>query len=501
MIFDILNLDFYLKNFSSSYDVIKLLLFFIFFFPFASGIISKLTSFDRFRTVINLLFSFFTFLTSLALLLLHIAQSKHLLKQTLDNEVVVARLFNDVFIKFSFEPIGLYFAVLTSFLWFVTIIYSSGYLKALKIVNQKSFYGYFSFSMFAVMGISYSDNLISTFIFYELLTIFTFPLVSFYQTKETIRAGKIYLLYLLGTSFAFFLPAIIITYVATQTVNFEIGGIFPPEASPQLIILVLLLFVLGVGKNAIFPFHRWLPEAMVAPTPVSALLHAVAVVKSGAFILIKIFIYIFDASLFNLPWLNIITYLACFTIIFASIKACFSDNIKQVLAYSTIAQLSYILLALTLNNKVGNNAAILLLTSHAFAKISLFFISGIILIALNKKYISELEGVGKVLPITFFLFFINALSIIGLPFTGGMLAKYFLFLSIFNGVDYIVLATVIISTVLATYYLMRIFVAAFSNKNDDEVKNKNIILPKSIIVATFISSFFTLILFFLPWFL
>lgn len=504
MLFDIINTGYYLNFFESSYNAILLLLVLSLLLPIIGAFFCKSSS-DKTCGYFNLFFSFATFFVTLVILLININSSSALFKKGITDAFLLSTLYKDFAIKFSFEPLGLYFATLTSFLWFVTSIYCLGYLKAMNIKNKGNFYFYFSLSMFCVIGISYSDNLITTFIFYELLTIFTFPLVVFYKTPESIRAGKVYLMYLLGTSFLFLLPAIIITYYFTGSITYTEGGVFN-EIPANYIGILILLYIFGLGKIATFPFHKWLPNAMVAPTPVSALLHAVAVVKSGVFILIKVFIYIFDSQkLGNLARigevnLEIISYIICFGIVFASIKACLTKNIKEILAYSTISMLAYIVLALLLTNKVGNNAAIILLITHAFAKISLFFISGAILISFGAKYLDEIKGVSKFIPLTMFMFLINAVSIIGFPLTGGLFAKYFLLLSQFNIQNYVAFATIVISTVLSAFYLIRIYVYSFANGEDDKsVLKQKFYLPKSIVVATCISTIFTITLFFLPW--
>ena len=243
-------------------------------------------------------------------------------------------------LRFEVETLGLLFALVASSLWPVTVIYAIGYMRGHNEQNQTRFYACFALALSAVMAIAYAENLLTLFVFYEVLSLATYPLVTHAGTDKARHGGRVYLTILMGTSIAFFLPAIIITSFVSGTVSFTPGGILPGNAPVWLLSLLLALFVFGIGKAAMMPFHRWLPAAMVAPTPVSALLHAVAVVKAGVFSVVKILVYVFGLeTLSELAMTDYLLYLAAASILLASLVAMRQDNIKARLAYSTLSQL------------------------------------------------------------------------------------------------------------------------------------------------------------------
>ncbi len=379
--------------------------------------------------------------------------------------VELIEVFPNVGLSFHIEPIGLVFSSIASLLWFVNSIYSIGYLRGNSEQNQTRFYAYVSLSIFAVMGIAFSSNLFTFFLFYELLTFLTYPLVTHNGSSNAKKGGKIYLGILLFTSICFLLLAICITYSFAGTLDFSKGGILPNELSHTEIMILLLIFCFGVGKAALFPFHGWLPAAMVAPTPVSALLHAVAVVKAGVFGIIKIIVYIFGISyLQEVTAISILTVLAGFTIIFASYKAMKSTNLKQRLAYSTVSQLSYITMAASLATPLAIAAAIFHLLSHAFGKITLFFAAGSIYTSLHKTEIKEMRGIFYQMPITMICFSLGAFSMIGLPPTVGLLSKWFIITGAVDVQDFFVLSILILSTILNASYFLPIIYDAFFRK-------------------------------------
>ncbi|MDA9689624.1 proton-conducting transporter membrane subunit [Betaproteobacteria bacterium] len=379
--------------------------------------------------------------------------------------VELIEVFPNVGLSFHMEPIGLVFSSLASLLWFVNSIYSIGYLRGNSERNQTRFYAYVSLSIFAVMGIAFASNLFTFFLFYELLTFLTYPLVTHNGSNNAKQGGKIYLGLLLFTSICFLLLAICITYSFADTLDFTKGGILPTELSNTEITILLLIFCFGIGKAALFPFHGWLPAAMVAPTPVSALLHAVAVVKAGVFGIIKIIVYIFGINyLQEITAISILTILAGFTIIFASYKAMKSTNLKQRLAYSTVSQLSYITMAASLATPLAIAAAIFHLLSHAFGKITLFFAAGSIYTALHKTEIREMRGMFYQMPITMICFALGAFSMIGLPPTVGLLSKWFIITGAVDVQDFFVLGILILSTVLNASYFLPIIYDAFFKK-------------------------------------
>ena len=365
-------------------------------------------------------------------------------------------------IAFAIEPLGMLFALVASFLWIITSLYSIGYMRAHNEANQTRFYAFFAIAISVTLGIAFAANLFTLFLCYEVLTLCTFPLVTHAGSDEARRAGRMYLGILLGTSIGLQLLAILWTWTLAGTLDFTPGGILAGHATPAVAAVLLALYVFGVGKAALMPFHRWLPAAMVAPTPVSALLHAVAVVKAGVFTLLKIAVYIFGpdflAGVVSRPWL---LYLAAFTILAASLVALSKDNLKARLAYSTISQLSYIVLGLLLANHWGVLGGASHILMHAFGKITLFFCAGAILVTAHKTEISEMDGLGRTMPVTMTAFLIGALSVAGLPPTGGLWSKWYLALGTLESGQYLLLAVLLVSSLLNVGYLLSIPARAF----------------------------------------
>ncbi|MCS5605841.1 MAG: monovalent cation/H+ antiporter subunit D family protein, partial [Alphaproteobacteria bacterium] len=332
-------------------------------------------------------------------------------------------------IAFAVEPLGMIFAGVASFLWIVNSIFSIGYMRGNKEPRQTRFYVCFAIAIGATMGLAFSENLFTLFICYEILTLSTYPLVAHHKNDEARRAGRTYLGILLGSSIVLFLPAIIATWVFTDTLSFATDGIMTGKVPHVIGSVLLLLYLYGIGKAALMPIHRWLPAAMVAPTPVSALLHAVAVVKAGVFTIVKVAVYIFGLDyLRELALADIALYLAGFTIIVASIVALRQDNLKRRLAYSTVSQLSYVILAALILSPLSTMGAALHIAVHAFGKITLFMAAGAIYTAAHKINVSQLDGIGKRMPWTMGAFTIGALSMIGLPPAGGFLSKWYILL-------------------------------------------------------------------------
>ncbi|MBT8086419.1 MAG: monovalent cation/H+ antiporter subunit D family protein, partial [Gammaproteobacteria bacterium] len=299
--------------------------------------------------------------------------------------LVVAEVVPGIDLAFSVEPLGMLFAALASSLWIVNSIYSIGYMRGNNEANQTRFYIFFAIALAAAIGIAFADNLFTLFLFYEILTLSTYPLVSHKGDEKTVRSARVYLGVLLTTSIGLLLPAIIWTYAVAGTGTFTPGGILEGKVAGPAVGLLLGLFVFGVGKAAVMPVHRWLPAAMVAPTPVSALLHAVAVVKAGVFAVTKIIIYIFGVDfLFAEPSSGWLVYVAAFTIIVASLVALRQQNLKRLLAYSTVAQLSYVVMATAILKPLAEVGAAVHIVAHAFGKITLFFAAGAIYTAAKK---------------------------------------------------------------------------------------------------------------------
>ncbi len=365
-------------------------------------------------------------------------------------------------IAFEVEPLGLLFALIASGLWIITHIYAIGYMRGNNEKHHARFFACFSLAIGTTLGLAFSKNLFTLFLFYELLTISTFPLVAHKGTAEALKGAKTYLAILLGTSVGFQLIAIISVYFFAGTLDFTPQGVLRGNVSNFQAAILLALFAFGVGKAALMPFHRWLPAAMVAPTPVSALLHAVAVVKAGVFTILKVGVYIFGIDFLSVSGISTwLVWLATFSILSASIIAISKDNLKARLAYSTVSQLSYITLGVALAHSLGVLGGALHIATHAFGKITLFMCAGSIYVATHKTNISDMSGLGRKMPITFAAFFIGALSIIGLPPFAGSWSKWLLVLSAIETEYIVIVAALMISSLLNVYYLLSVVSAGF----------------------------------------
>lgn len=365
-------------------------------------------------------------------------------------------------LAFRLEPLGMLFALVAGSLWLVNSVYSIGYMRGNREPRQTTFYICFAAAIAATMGIALAENLFTLFIFYEALTLCTYPLVTHKGTPEAMRAGRIYLGLLIGTSMVLLLPAIILTGALAGTLDFVPGGVLQDKAGPLVLGLLLALFIFGIGKAAVMPMHFWLPAAMVAPTPVSALLHAVAVVKAGVFSVLKIIVYVFGIDVLAQSgagdWL---AWAAGATIIIASVAALRQDNLKKRLAYSTVSQLSYVVLAAALFTPAAAIGAAMHIAAHAVAKITLFFAAGSIYTAAHKTEISELDGIGWQMPWTMTAFAIGALAMIGVPPTAGFLGKWFILEGAMTTGHWFAVAIVVASTVLNAAYFLPIVFRAF----------------------------------------
>lgn len=366
-------------------------------------------------------------------------------------------------LKLSAEPIGVLFGLLASFLWIVTTVYSIGYMRGHHEKHQTRFYACFAISLAAVMAAAYADNLLTLFVAYETLTLCTLPLVMHAGTDKARRAGKTYLGILLFTSIGLLLPAVTWVALASGTLDFRPGGVLQDAGLSNAALAILVaLFVFGTAKAAVMPLHRWLPAAMVAPTPVSALLHAVAVVKTGVFALLKVMTYTIgidvlgasNAAAWTLP-------VVAFTIIASSCVAFTKDNLKARLAYSTISQLSYIVMAALLATTMSITGGAMHIITHAFAKITLFFCAGAVLVTAHKENISDMDGLGRRMPVTFACFAIAALGIIGLPPVAGAWSKLLIAGGSFDTGTLIWSLVLMLSTLLNIAYLLPIPIRAF----------------------------------------
>ena len=377
-------------------------------------------------------------------------------------KMVLLELFPGLPLQFTVEPLGMLFALVASGLWIVTSIYSIGYMRANNEHKQTRFYACFAIALAATMGVAFAGNMLTLFIFYEVLTLSTYPLVIHHETPEALRAGRTYLGILLSTSIGLLLLGMLVTWTITGTLDFRQGGILAGKTSDAVVGLLLFLYVFGIGKAALMPIHRWLPAAMVAPTPVSALLHAVAVVKAGVFTVVKVIVYIFGIDLLHGLTAGVwLIYLAGAPILIASIIALRQDNLKLRLAYSTVSQLSYVILGAVLANGWGVIGGSMHIAMHALGKITLFFCAGAIYTATHKTKVSELDGIGRVMPFTMFAFLLGSLSVIGLPPFGGSWSKWYLTLGAAEAGYIVIVAVLMISALLNVAYLLPVVGRAF----------------------------------------
>ncbi len=365
-------------------------------------------------------------------------------------------------IRFEVEPLGMLFAGVASLLWPLSTVYSVGYMRGNGEQHQTRFYLFFAVAIASAVAIAFAGNLLTLFICYEILTISTYPLVTHKGNDAAMQGGRTYLGILLGTSIGLFLPAIIWTWWKTGTLEFVPGGIFDEEADPFWLAVLLALYMFGIGKAALMPFHRWLPAAMVAPTPVSALLHAVAVVKAGVFTVMKILVYVFGIDLLDVSgasdWLM---WAAAITLLLASLVAMTKDNLKARLAYSTVSQLSYVVLGGALATSMGVIGGSMHIAMHAMGKITLFFCAGAIYTATHKTEISQLDGLGRAMPFTFGAFLVGALSIIGLPPLGGSWSKWFLMVGAADANQLGMIVVLLVSSLLNVAYLVPVAARGF----------------------------------------
>ena len=401
---------------------------------------------------------------------------------------------------FRIEPLGMLFAAVASLLWIVNSVYSIGYMRGNREHKQTRFYVCFALAIAATMGIAFAGNLLTLFFFYEALTLVTYPLVTHKGNDEARKAGRVYLGILIGTSIGLQLLAILWVYASTGNGTFSDGGLIANSFTGAPVGLLLMLFIYGIGKAAVMPVHRWLPAAMVAPTPVSALLHAVAVVKAGVFSVIKVAVYVFGLDLLareaSADWLF---YAAAFTVIAASIVALRQDNLKRRLAYSTISQLSYVVLAVSIYNPIALAGAAIHIAAHAFGKITLFFAAGSIYTAGHKTEISQLDGIGKRMPITMIAFAIGSFSMIGLPLTAGFVSKWYMLSGAYAAQHYLAIAVIVVSTLLnAAYFLPVIHAAFFRKESAESAAHPHGEAPLPILLALVTTASLTVALFLYP---
>ncbi|MGM0457886.1 MAG: monovalent cation/H+ antiporter subunit D family protein [Bacteroidota bacterium] len=361
------------------------------------------------------------------------------------------------------DPFGVYFAIIASGLWIFTSFYSMGYMRGAGEIKQTRYFASFAVCLSATIGIAFSANLLTFIVFYEMLTLATYPLVIHKENREAINAGRKYLAFTL-TAGLLLVAASAIIYHYTGTIEFTPGGVFDGIELPHYtMLMVFILFLGAVGvKAGIMPIHGWLPAAMAAPTPVSALLHAVAVVKSGVFAVTRMVGFVFGTDVMATYGLNdILIVLAGATIILASLIAFAQDNLKRRLAYSTVGHLSYIVLGVALLTPVGMTGGIMHIAAHATMKITLFFCAGAIYVNLHRTEISNLNGIAKVMPWTMGAFAVGSMGLAGIPPINGFFSKWHLILGSLDGDMMIPVIVLIVSGLLNVGYFFPILFRAY----------------------------------------
>ncbi|WP_037349006.1 proton-conducting transporter transmembrane domain-containing protein [Anaplasma marginale] len=405
------------------------------------------------------------------------------------------------------EALGVAFALMVSLLWLITNVYTICYMNKTELKNKKRhpvFYSCFAASVGCTLCVAFSGNIVTLFVAYEILTACTYPLIIHGLSASSIEGGKFYLKTLLCASMLFFLPAVIMICGLGGAGSFGTAS-FISETHPAFLPILLILLCYGVAKAAIVPVHVWLPRAMVAPTPVSALLHAVAVVKSGVFTIIKIAVYVLGVrgmgeyyasaggTIYNC---NVLMYLSAATIIVGSVMAMQQSNLKKLLAYSTVSQLSYITLAVSMYTDGAIRAAVLQMVCHAFAKITLFFAAGAIYAVTGKTSVKEMDGIGRAMPLTAAAFCIGALAMVGVPPASTFWGKFSILSEAMGSGHIVVVLTVVASTLLNTLYFVPIIYRAFFIKPSAKSGRKE--APVPMLTAMMATSACTIALFLYP---
>ena len=390
---------------------------------------------------------------------------------------------------FRVDALGLFFGLVSSTLWVLTTIYAIAYMRGSHSLRR--FFGFFALCVSTTQAIAFAENLLTLFIFYELLTICTYPLVIHSGTLEARRAGRRYLIYTLSGGAAI-LAGMVMVYQATGSLSLSTPGLLHAGIDERALLTMFVLLIGGFGvKAALMPLHAWLPTAMVAPTPVSALLHAVAVVKAGSFGLMRVIYNIFGVELLDtLGYHQVLAAIAAITIIVASLVALRQDVLKRRLAWSTISQLSYIVLAACLLVPLAALAAVIHIANQAFAKITLFFVAGAIEKTTGKKRISELDGIGKTMPWTMAAFTVASLSFMGVPLLAGFITKWYLSVGALAAGAPVYVGVMMASAILNAAYwlpiLYRAWVKPPESPNPPRREAENLLLWPTLACAAYV---------------
>jgi len=371
------------------------------------------------------------------------------------------------------DALGLLFALLASLLWIVTSLYSVGYMRGLAEHAQTRYFAAFAASLASAVGVAFAANLLTLFVFYELLTVATYPLVAHDETAEARAAGRKYLAYTFGGGVAV-LAGTALVFWLTGTTAFTPGGIEGLATSdPALARAAFVLLAGGFGvKAALMPIHSWLPDAMVAPTPVSGLLHAVAVVKSGVFGIARVVLEVFGPETVADPGMGLpLAVVAAFTLVTASVIALRKDNLKRRLAYSTISQLSYIVLGLALLGPSTIVGGLLHIPAHALMKLTLFFCAGAIHVETHTDDISNMAGIGRRMPLTMAAFAVAAAGMAGIPLVAGFVSKWYILIGAVEMGEVVFAGALLLSGLLNIAYFWPIVYQAYfetPERHDDK---------------------------------
>jgi multicomponent Na+:H+ antiporter subunit D len=415
----------------------------------------------------------------------------------------VFKLLPGLSVSLRADALSMIFAVAASFLWILTVFYAAGYMRSLEEHAQTRFNTCFALALFGAIGCAFSDNLLTLYLFYEIVSICTYPLVAHHQDQEGYDGARKYITYLTTTAKGLILPAMVLIYVLSGTLDFATNvhtGILPANVHNAVIVVLYICCILGFAKNGIMPLHNWLPSAMVAPTPVSALLHAVAVVKVGVFSTVRVMLYVFGVDLMDKLNLGLPTaYFVAFTILIGSVVALSKDNLKARLAYSTVSQLSYIVLGVALLTPTAIEGGLFHIAAHAFAKITLFFCAGAIYVATHKKNISEMSGLGRAMPFTFAAFGLAALSMIGAPPVGGFVSKLYMLVGALDAKSLGIVIILITSTVLnAAYFVPVVYQGFFGRQSTDDALHEHHEAPLAMVVPLCITAAISILIGFFP---
>jgi len=428
-----------------------------------------------------------------------------MLPTVLSGKTLIFQMFNilpGLSVTLRADAMSMIFALVASSLWTIAVFYSMGYMRAHNEHAQTRFNACFALAIFGAIGVAFSDNIFTMYLFYEIVSICTYPLVAHNQDEKGYSGARKYIIYLTTTAKLLFLPAMILIFVLVGNLDFAnntTSGILPANIDKNLVLLLFLFCLFGLAKNGVMPFHHWLPGAMVAPTPVSALLHAVAVVKVGVFCTSRVMLYVFGTDMLHKFHLDVTgVCIVITTITLASIIALTKDNLKERLAYSTISQLSYILVGVFLLSNNGITGGVIHIANHAFAKITLFWCAGAIFIASHKTDISQLDGLAKKMPFTMCAFTIGAFSMIGMPLFAGFISKWYLLQGALDANQMLIVGFLLFSTILNAGYFIPPIYAAFFKKLPAGETSERAEAPWAMVIPIMLTASLTMYLFFNP---